>query len=209
MVAALAIQALFLGHGIRNNTILDIWALEGYYRISTLRRDLKTGEDRGKIQYTEVGMKNWLEKFLTPAVRFDSEEKATSGNAKENPSLQEFFRRSDKISGAIFCLDEFAEREFQDSLPCPSSWRGKDTSDEAFASAQNLLETPLFLGDHDGTQCTKDFLEEYLPNGIEVVPTRVGTNSLLGSSCVAIVHYILDKYHACPQSVWSHLEVGG
>lgn len=38
---------------------------------------------------------------------------------------------------------------------------------------------------------------------IFAVRVRLGRQSLFGSSCVAIIHYIMDKVHTCPMKLWN------
>eukprot|EP01052_Picozoa_sp_SAG31_P041639 SAG31_NODE_6366_length_2042_cov_1.531652_2_plen_445_part_00 len=90
-------------------------------------------------------------------------------------------------------------------------------------SAIRVLEAPILLGDHEGlSKSDLDFARAEFAartatrtpldchearhacdiSDIDLVPVTLSPNSLLASSCVAVVHYILDKWHVCKPWRW-------
>lgn len=41
---------------------------------------------------------------------------------------------------------------------------------------------------------------------VNLIPVRIGGASLLGSTCIGAIHYILDKVHCCPRKLWKDFE---
>mmetsp|Transcript_130436 Transcript_130436/g.260253 ORF Transcript_130436/g.260253 Transcript_130436/m.260253 type:complete len:343 (-) Transcript_130436:38-1066(-) len=206
MVAQLAIHALFLGHSVRDNTVFDIWAKEGYYRISTSREppiaeraDVLTIGAPPKLAYTERGMMSYLQSdWVRPLWRF------VDGDGSRDEFLNMYFPIAPPGPMAV-CLSEDAEVQLEDLF---SAWDSKSKTMEEVAAGVcdhdclDFLEQPIFLGDHDGEDCGAEFLKEALPDGWGVISARLGMNSLLGSACMAILHHIMDKYHVCPLKAW-------
>eukprot|EP00397_Hematodinium_sp_SG-2012_P043761 GEMP01048721.1.p1 GENE.GEMP01048721.1~~GEMP01048721.1.p1 ORF type:complete len:237 (+),score=51.51 GEMP01048721.1:126-836(+) len=58
----------------------------------------------------------------------------------------------------------------------------------------------FILGDHQGLQ-RDDFAQ--LESRSQVHRLSLGGAALLGSSCIAITHYLLDKIHQCPSRLWA------
>jgi len=212
MVAHLAIHALFLGHSVRDNTVFDVWAKEGYYRISTSREpplagqaDVVTVGAPPKLAYTEHGMISYLQSdWVRPLWKF------VDGDSGREDFLNMYFpvdsaECRDRQGPMAVCLSEDADDQLEDLLCAwKLQWKAREeeTADVSEHDGVDFLEQPIFLGDHDGKECGVEFLREALPDGWAVIPARLGINSLLGSACMAILHYMLDKYHVCPLKVW-------
>lgn len=183
MVARMTLAAVFLGHGVRFNTVFDIWAEEGVYRISA--NSLGAGK---KMQNSEAHMMSFIQKNVKPI-------------SPEEAGL---------LSGAIkqfVYLEESAELDFEDHVR--SHFSSAIPKQPITPATIEQLEAPVLLGDHEGitqlhwlVQKVNDDAKTAATPPPKFIPLRLSNTSLLGSACVTIVHYIFDKYHTCPVRFW-------
>ncbi|CAD7958872.1 unnamed protein product [Amoebophrya sp. A25] len=74
-----------------------------------------------------------------------------------------------------------------------SSAEAEDEDKNNFSLNDFLDDSAFILGDHEGVP-QKELLECF---GDQIHRVRLSALPLLGSSCVAILHYLLDEVHAC------------
>eukprot|EP00747_Dinoflagellata_sp_TGD_P087411 gnl/TRDRNA2_/TRDRNA2_163615_c0_seq1.p1 gnl/TRDRNA2_/TRDRNA2_163615_c0~~gnl/TRDRNA2_/TRDRNA2_163615_c0_seq1.p1 ORF type:complete len:320 (+),score=49.99 gnl/TRDRNA2_/TRDRNA2_163615_c0_seq1:41-961(+) len=198
MVAQVVAQALFLGHGVRSNTVLDVWAREGVYRAHT-------SEPRNKITAPdEHAVLNYLS-GLSPirypeAVRHVLSEELRIEETHGQDTQQDTHVADTVCSlpHLVAVLDESAEVELEQYLrelvPAVKAGTAAPLSDLAF-----------ILGDHEGLDAKHHkALKRLCQNtASECISIRLGLASLLGSQCAVIIHFLLDKLHLCPLKLWS------
>eukprot|EP00392_Amoebophrya_sp_AT5.2_P018433 g18968.t1 len=190
VLARMIVQAFYLGHGMRWNVVFDILASDGLFRVTA--SDLKTMTEAwigkllagtlAKVDFDPfLGVRNSIFVYLDEdAGEGETVENLLSGQAVSFPG-----------ENYNYYVEE--EKEEQNLA-----------SDREILKRTALLERMVFvLGDHEGVpdrelgrRRVNGGSEE--ENGGSCVRVRLSRNGLLGSACVAVLHYLLDEHvHVC------------
>jgi len=195
MLARVLLQAFFLGHGIRHNVVFDLVAIEGVYRISTFPGTIPNTSSSSTESGTH-SVSNGVQGNGSATKLFANESFLMKMLDTLKPIALEPFGPGYEPGKSIFVLDEKANDDFEQLV----------VSDKLLlhVSPEKLIfihPFTIIMGDHEGMmQDDVTLLQSYLDRFDEttrVYQCRLGTCSRLGSSCVAIMHYLLDKLHVC------------
>ena len=219
VVARMALGAVFLGHGVRRNAVFDVWAREGVFRVSANgTAKLFPGEApmvavlRGlqPMAVAEAGFRCFPREQEGPA-----DAVAASGGAGR--CLEEGGAAGGDLQPPDFLIfEENAAVSLEERLAALPREKGADDSYPSEKARLNALraelETPILVGDHEGIEAAdlailRDAMrgqeggetegENEKTKALNVLPVHLGRASLLGSSCVAILHFLTDKLHLC------------
>ena len=191
MLARMLTNAVFLDHGVRDNTVFDIWVNEGVYRLSSTM----TPE---KLNPGAIPMIKFLER-LPNLLEPTSPQEAYAHLLCAEPGAE---IKDGQGRPACAYLDEMAERDLEDYIWTEISVRKHNNSSTLEELNDWWLGIPYLIGDHEGIHAVElDYVREVFSNSL--LPLRLGRTSLFGSACITIVHFLLDKLHICPIKLWA------
>lgn len=210
VLARMLTNAVFCGHGVRHNTVFDIWVAEGVYRLSSNKSPEKLNP--GALQMLKL-----LERL--PGIY---------GGPLAPGDLY------GKDATKFLYLEETAELDLEDDIirPCLPSKQNLDLKNEIDTGIVEFLTRPMLIGDHEGIleEDLKYLRETLTTTDVDddddasfgtaaqgdtgahrkewdrerfLTPLRLGRTSLFGSACITIVHFLLDKLHLCPARLWA------
>ena len=192
MLARMLTNAVFIDHGVRHNTVFDIWVNEGVYRLSSNM----TPE---KLNPGAIPMIKFLER-LPHLLEPTSPQEAYAHLLRTEPGAE---IKDGQKRPAFAYLDEMAEKDLEDYVSTEISRKRNNSSTPEELNDRWWLGIYL-IGDHEGIHAVElDYVREVFSNEISLQPLRLGRTSLFGSACITIVHFLLDKLHICPIKLWA------